>query len=610
MATAVVQYGGKQGTRFSLETNEDLVVIRTQDRRPVAEARLSGRSRRLLDALEPVAEFEDAGVEVFHVRSGSKTERDEVRSAFAAEPDVRFAGRVLADPVFQPRTAVLATTRAAASVKRPVVYSENLFVKFEETRKGSEARRLLADRKLKIKRAIEYLPNAYFVAASEGIGLGVFDLALELLEKQPSVELCHPELLRTRQFRGAYPQQWHLKAVTIGGERIRAHADAVKAWRRSRGRGVTIAVIDTGIDIDHEEFRSRGKIVAPLDATAGADDRTDPRPRFSKGEEHGTACAGVACADGRHGASGVAPAAKLMPIRQMSALGSQSDADAIAWAADHGADVISISWGPDDGDWSDPTDPLHRAVAPLPDSTRLAIDYALTRGRRGKGCVVCWAAGNGNESVDDDRYASHLGVIAVAACNDRGTRSVYSDTGKALWCAFPSDDAELDPVDALPRPPPHGGVWDTAHPRPRTPGIWTTDVSGRRGYNRGGSTRAGDVKGHYANDFGGTSSATPGVAGVAALVLSVNPALRRDEVREILRQACERIAPENGRYDPATGHSPLYGYGRVNAARAVALAGGVRVSSASFSCRALRVPPPRRSSSAAVSGRPTPAISS
>ena len=104
----------------------------------------------------------------------------------------------------------------------------------------------------------------------------------------------------------------------------------------------------------------------------------------------------------------------------------------------------------------------------------------------------------------------------------------------------------------------------------QTPGIWTTDRSGSVGYNPGIPSR-GDAAGNYTNDFGGTSSACPGVAGVAALILSRNPALRHAEVKDVIRRACDPIDRARGRYD-ARGHSPLYGYGRVNARRAVELA--------------------------------------
>lgn len=577
MARVQVQFGGRTGAIRALETNGDLVVVRTRDRRPLTEAPLSGASRQLLDRLEPVIQYREAGVEVFHVRDGSVETRDRVRRALTAEPAIHFAGRVLSDPAFQPGLAVRAVEPGAPFVKEPVLYTENLFIGFAPTIRATAARRLIADAGLRVKRAVEYVERGYFVSAPDGTGLPVFEMALELLRRNPVVAACHPELIRPREWRGAFPLQWHLHAVDYAGERVDAHAAVVEAWAQSTGRGVTIAVIDTGIDVDHEEFRSRGKVVAPRDATAGSADPADPRPRHPFFERHGTACAGVACANGRHGASGVAPHARLLPIRLMAGLGSQSEADAIAWAVDHGADVISCSWGPIDGDWWDGDDPAHRAFVPLPDSTRLAIEYALTKGRAGKGCVVCWAAGNGNESVDNDGYASHGGVIAVAACNDRGTRSAYSDTGDAIWCAFPSGDVELPALAALPDPMPHGGVWGPYHPPARTPGIWTTDWSGPRGYNAG-LAAGGDAAGHYTATFGGTSSAAPGVAGVAALMLAANPGLSAAEVKVLLGRACDPVDQADGHYHPDTGHSPLYGYGRVNAARAVALAAAHRTT--------------------------------
>jgi subtilisin family serine protease len=571
MAEVQVQFGGRGGSVFTLATNDDLVAIRTRDAGPVLETRLSGTSRRMLDRLEPIARFQDAGVEVFHVRDGTMNTRDEVRETLKREPSIRFAGRVLADPVFRPDVNIRATQPGAPTRKEPILYSENIFVKFGPAATATQAKKVINSANLKVKRAVDYVEHAYFVEAPEGTGLEVFNIALRLLRDIESVEFCHPELLRPRQLRSAFAQQWHLKKTTINGKSIDAHASITEAWKLTEGKGITIAVIDTGIDIDHEEFTGAGKIVKPRDVTAGVVNPNDPRPQSTRFEKHGTACAGVACANGKKGASGVAPAARLMPIRLMSDLGSQSEADAFAWAADNGADVISCSWGPEDGDWFDPEHAGHRATIPLPDNTRLAIEYALTKGRNNKGCVICFAAGNGNESVDNDGYASFPGVIAVAACNDTGKRSVYSDTGKALWCSFPSDDAALDAIPVLPTPPPIGGVWDVDHPDPKTPGIWTTDWSGGKGYNAGGSLLKGDMAGHYANDFGGTSSSAPGVAGVAALILSLKPSLRQEEVREIIKQSCDQIDKANGQYDATTGHSPFYGFGRVNAAKAVAL---------------------------------------
>ncbi len=157
--------------------------------------------------------------------------------------------------------------------------------------------------------------------------------------------------------------------------------------------------------------------------------------------------------------------------------------------------------------------------------------------------------------MDNDGYASYSKVIAVAACNDRGTQSVYSDFGAAVWCAFPSSDLEHAPFN---------------HLAPLTPGIWTTDRRGAQGYNSG-IAADGDTVGNFTNSFGGTSSACPGAAAVAALVLSVNPNLKGAEVKDLFRRACDRIDPQSGEYD-AGGHSPKYGYGRLNARTAVELA--------------------------------------
>ncbi len=130
--------------------------------------------------------------------------------------------------------------------------------------------------------------------------------------------------------RRAFPPQWHLRIATIGGVRIQAHANVARAWRLTTGAGTTIAVIDDGIDVDHEEFSTANKIVAPR--SFGKVSSDDPRPGES--DDHGTAAAGVACAAGRFGAAGVAPDARLMPLRSSAGLGSQDEADTFAWAAD------------------------------------------------------------------------------------------------------------------------------------------------------------------------------------------------------------------------------------------------------------------------------------
>ena len=522
-----VSYGGENGRKIRLKVDPDLVAVRARSGDSLREGPVPGPEAALLNEMDAVLSFPEVGVEVYRRRERSSRRMEEVRRELRESPATRFAGRVLVDE----------------QSREPVLYTENLFVKFRAGKNRDECLATLREVGLTVKRELPYATNAYFVAAPEGTGQRVFEIASELLKRE-DVEYCHPELVRSLGRRTIFPQQWQLKATTVNNQWVSASANVEAAHTLTEGEGVTIAVIDTGIDIDHEEFSRRDKVVAPRDTTAND---ADPRPS-RRAEKHGTACAGVACGDGRFAASGVAPRAKLMPIRMMSQLGSQAEAEAFYWAAENGADIISCSWGPEDGYWKDRDDPLHDTRVPLPDSTRLAIDYAVTNGRGGLGCVVFFAAGNGNESVDNDGYASYDRVLAVAACNDRGRRSVYSDFGEAIFCAFPSNDFPWAEQD---------------RPAPLTRGIWTTDRTGRVGYG------AAD----YTDSFGGTSSSCPGAAGVAALVLSRNESLRWDAVRDILRRSCDRIDPEGGGYDER-GHSPLYGFGRLNAEMAVRSAGG------------------------------------
>ena len=531
-------YGGQQGTTFQLTEAQELVVIRTESQAPIEALPLSDKARNLVPSLMPVAAFPEANVTIYRcVPTDDRSPvqmRNAVRQTLPKEDAVRFAGRVLKEP----------DTGAI------VVYTGNLYVQFRPDLPKAECKKVIKQHGLKVKEDLGITARSYFVEAPDDTGSKIFALAQNLLAR-PEVERCHPELVRERKFKAvaAYPMQWHLRETTINGTHIDQHSNVEAAWKLATGKGVTIAVLDDGVDTDHEEFK--GKVVHPRDTITNVDDARPKHPA----EQHGTACAGVACAAGKHKAAGVAPSAKLMPIR-LGGIGSIAEAKAFKWAADHGADVISCSWGPMDGAWWNSSDPLHFSKSQLPDSARAAIDYAVEKGRGGKGCVITWAAGNGNEDVKFDEYASYPKVIAVAACNDQGKRAIYSDFGKAVLCCFPSNDFYFPKMN---------------HPRPLTAGIWTTDRNGSRGYNPGGSNAehlVGDMAGDYTARFGGTSSACPGVAGVVALMLEKNADLTWQQVREILKSSCDRIDSEMGNYD-AKGHSPFYGHGRLNAKKAV-----------------------------------------
>jgi subtilisin family serine protease len=311
-------------------------------------------------------------------------------------------------------------------------------------------------------------------------------------------------------------KQWHL-----------ATAGVTDAWRVTQGSPeITIAISDDGVDTTHPEFA--GKIVAQYDfATRTA----DGNPKTAV-DNHGTACAGVATARGEH-AYGVAPGCRLMAVRAPDMMGVADEARMFEWMADNGADVISVSWGPPDGS------PLPFR---LPASTGAAIHYCVTWGRGGKGIPIFWAAGNGHESIVTDGYASSPKVITVAASTDQETAAFYSDFGRNVWICAPSSGR------------------NSAGERR----IFTTDRHGEVGYNAG-DAHLGDPAGDYINDFGGTSSAAPLAAGVGALILSANRELTWQQVREILKDTADKIG---GPYS-ADGHSDVFGYGRLNAGRAV-----------------------------------------
>jgi subtilisin family serine protease len=334
-----------------------------------------------------------------------------------------------------------------------------------------------------------------------------------------------PAAAPAREDRNIYQsQQWHLTSANV-----------IDAWSVTRGSAsIKICILDDGVDVGHPEFAN--KVVAQFDFFSNV---ANAQPKDAQ-SNHGTACAGVATAAGAK-ALGVAPGCKLIAACTPAWGAASDEAKMFKWAADQGADVISCSWGPQDGTG---------AVDPLPDLTRAAINYCVTKGRGGKGCAVLFAAGNGNESVSNDGYASNPDVMAIAACTDGDVRAFYSDMGPELSVCAPSN----------------GG----------SKAILTVDRRAANGYNKT-LTGQDDPAKPWANDpfgdldytstFGGTSSSTPLVAGVIGLMLSANPDLTPNQLRHCLENTAVKIGPSSS-YD-SNGHSNDFGYGKVDAGAAV-----------------------------------------
>jgi subtilisin family serine protease len=342
-------------------------------------------------------------------------------------------------------------------------------------------------------------------------------------------------------------------------------------------RSVIVAVMDDGVDLQHPDFQGTGKIVAPRDFK-GRDFRPMPE---EAGESHGTSCAGVAVAEENgNGVVGVAPGCALMPIRTTGFLDDDTIEALFDWASKKGAAVISCSWGPSAVNY------------PLSLRQKAAITRAATKGRRGKGCVIVFAAGNANRPTNGmineagwdqnalsgptkwyGGFTVHPDVITVGACTSLNRKAIYSNWGAEISVCAPSNNAPpgvgLPNLGYVATPPTIDG---------ETPGrgIVTTDRVGNAGYDQG----------NYAPGFGGTSSACPLVAGVAALVISANPQLRAIEVRQILQQTADKIVDNNpdpqfglrrGSYE-SNGRCDWFGYGKVNAARAVQAARAKRAT--------------------------------
>ncbi|MDZ4286489.1 MAG: S8 family serine peptidase [Prosthecobacter sp.] len=336
--------------------------------------------------------------------------------------------------------------------------------------------------------------------------------------------------------------QWHLLNTGENGAEAGIDVNVVPAWDSYKGTGVRIGIVDDGLEVTHPDLAANVDVLNDYDFN-GADD--DPSPGAS--DFHGTACAGVAAARGNNGIgiSGVAPEATLVGLRLIAAPTTDLDeADAFGYKGDIIA-IKSNSWGPYDSAYGQGGPGLLSLAA---------MQEAVTNGRSGKGTVFLWAAGNGNSSGDDSNYdgwANSPLAIAVSAINDKGRAAYYSEPGANILVCAPSNGGKQ--------------------------GITTTDRSGADGYNEeGGTVEYPDFANNdYTNTFGGTSSATPAVAGVVALMLQANPNLTYRDVQEIL----VRSATQNDSYDGdwVTNGGGLhfnhrYGAGLVNAQAATAMA--------------------------------------
>ena len=202
-------------------------------------------------------------------------------------------------------------------------------------------------------------------------------------------------------------QQWHLD-----------YLDIAEAHKITRGEGVTVAVVDTGVDNQHPDLKG-----ALLKGRTFAGGRSDG---WRDATGHGTAMASLIAGRGhgpndRDGVLGIAPAAKILPVRTSSGGPGQHSAieQGVEWAADHGADIINLSQ-------------IGADVSDL----REAVTYALD-----KGAVIIAGAGNTTSGHDEVQWpAAYPGVVAISGTDQEGEFSDYSVSGPEVVLAAPAEE--------------------------------------------------------------------------------------------------------------------------------------------------------------------------
>jgi subtilisin family serine protease len=296
-----------------------------------------------------------------------------------------------------------------------------------------------------------------------------------------------------------------------GLERIAAPA----AWATARGEGQVVAIVDSGVDLEHPDLVDR--LLRDADGRVVGRDYVDDDDVPEDRNGHGTMVAGIAAAaaDNDEGIAGVAPAARILPVRVLDAQGRGSAADvdeAIRWAVDHGATVVNLSL---------------ESVTPLPGSLIGAAPADAVRYAWDRGVAVVAAAGNSGSPFTD--YPESSPVLLVGASDRDDERTGFSDRGRR--------DAVLAPgvgiVSTWCDPAPEG-----CHPD------------------------------HRYGEADGTSFAAPSAAGALAILRAAG--LDADEAVGRLR----RTAVDLGEPGP----DRATGWGRIDVAAAVGTVTGSAVS--------------------------------
>ncbi len=452
----------------------------------------------------------------------------------------------------------------------------------------------------------KYSDKDFLFQVTKYSGKNPVKLVVELTENEPEIAFAENDLNQrmksyalTLPADPVYAREWHLQThFTNADYDTRSCSRCEEAWLLLDNYGssdVVVGITDDGCRLNHTDFNSPGKFAGwgymrGTRLINNADVDADPNEMYKTGANHGTSCAGVI--GGEADASltvGAAPGCRLFPVQWESDDSSLFISDSkfltvLNYLSDK-VDVLSNSWG------NTPTSLWSSQIVSK------ITQLAQTGGKRGKGILFLFAAGNENCPINYDatikvpytdglelennewvwagvkttkHFANNLvnipGVVHVAALASTAQRSHYSNYGPGIGICAPSSNSH-------------------EYSRMTVKGLGISTTTGT-------ST-------NVTHSFGGTSSATPLVAGIAALVISANPALSTVEVISVLQktagkdlnmQAYAKTPPAS--FDPDTSWdvspvapfdkgdfkntgsadgtwSPWFGHGKVDAFNAV-----------------------------------------
>lgn len=399
-------------------------------------------------------------------------------------------------------------------------------------------------------------PDQFIVTVTTAAGPATLALANTLQATDQRVTYASPNFLMTMQPEAVndplFATQWHLSNTGQNGGIPGADAHVTGVWDKGiNGAGIVVAVTDVGTQLDHPdlniwtnpgEIAGNGKDddgngwVDDLHGWDFWDDDNDPSP--GQGDDHGTAVAGVATEVGNNNLGGIGPAfgASVMVIRIPLGVAATADQfiSPVYYAAGRTADGA--------GKWkaADIDNHSYGGRSPIT-GVDAAFTWSAQNGRGGLGLVNFCSTGNGADAPgynQDPHYPSDIPeVIGVGGTTEADVRVSYSEYGPGLMIVAPTGSFGFNGIQ----------------------NIVTTDRTGSVGYD------PGDYTGLYATGFSGTSSATPLAAGIGALMVAANPTLKLDDVKQILRDTADKV----GTLPYTNGKNTEYGYGRINATKAV-----------------------------------------